>query len=96
MGLIMAALQPGTEIGIPCDVKPGPFSGEKLVSFETIDGPVTGFVEEQDLAKQDGHQWYVRAVVLNVGGDVVTVRVEGSFFNTNGLAHIRREMALAA
>ena len=89
-------LKSGTEIGIPCDVKQGPFSNERLVSFDTLDGPVTGFVQNERLEKSSSNQWYVRAIVKDVRGDVVTVLVEGSFFNTNGLANIRREMALAA
>ena len=53
------------------------------------------FVRDADL-RQDGKHWLVRAVVLSVDEDVVGVRVRGSFFTTNGIATIPREMALAA
>jgi len=86
----------GDEISIPCTVKQGPFEEERLVSFETLDGAVAGFVSPTDLKQIDRDRWVVRAVVTNLKGDVVTVRVRGSFFTTNGLATIRREMALAA
>lgn len=85
-------------IGIPCQVNPGPFSEEHLVSFETAYGPVTGFVRESELhQKQDG-QWLVKAIILNIMEDknLIEVRVCGSFFTTNGLATIRPDMALAA
>jgi len=91
----MSTLTAGAEIGIPCDVKQGPFEDEKLVSFDTMDGPVTGFVSANEL-KQIEDRWVIRAVVMSQEGDVVTVRVHGSFFTTNGLATIRREMAMAA
>jgi hypothetical protein len=91
----MNQLKPGDEIGIHCDATNGPFSGEHLISFETVDGPVSGFVRESEL-KREGRDWFVRAVVLHQEGDVVEVRVQGSFFTTNGIATIPREMALAA
>lgn len=93
--MIMAQLNPGDEVGIRCDVTNGPFSGEHLISFETVDGPVSGFVRESEL-KREGKDWFIRAVVLQQDGDIVEVRVRGSFFTTNGIATIPREMALAA
>ena len=92
----MSALRAGAEVGIPCEVKQGPFEGEKLVSFETVDGPVTGFVSEEELNHSDSDGWLIHAVVVKIEKDVVTVRVRGSFFTTNGLANIRPDMALAA
>lgn len=91
----MAKFEAGTVIGIPCEVKPGPFSEERFISFDTTDGPVTGFVRETDLNETD-HRWRVRAVVVNVLEDVIEVRVRGSFFTTNGLATIQRSAAVAA
>jgi hypothetical protein len=85
----------GDVIGVPCQVKPGPFSTELLISFETINGPISGFVRESEL-KQTGEQWHVRAVVQSVQPDSITVRIRGSFFTTNGIATIPAGMALAA
>lgn len=89
-------MRSGDEIGIPCEVKPGPFEEERLVSFETLDGTITGFVSANDLKQIDRGRWLIHAVVIKIEGDVVTVRVRGSFFTTNGLATIHREMAMAA
>lgn len=91
----MAKLKKGSEIGVPATVKPGPFSGERLISFETMDGPISGFVRDSELTEASG-QWYVRAVVDSIEKDSLNVRVRGSFFTSNGMATISREVALAA
>ena len=91
----MITLSEGTVIGIPCTVSPGPFSGEHLINVETCDGPVSGFVKDADL-KQIKGEWHVRAIVLEVANEHSEVRIRGSFFTTNGLATIKREMAYAA
>jgi hypothetical protein len=91
----MSEMSVGDAVGIQCDVRPGPFSGEKLITLETVDGPISGFVLETNL-KQVGTQWYVRAVIQDIEQDVLTVRVRGSFFTTNGLASVPRQYAMAA
>ena len=93
---MMPTLKAGVVIGIPCDVKRGPFSGEHLISFETVNGPVTGFVQENELRRIESGQWHVRAVVQSVEDELIGVWIRGSFFTTNGMATISREMALAA
>ncbi|MGD0192191.1 MAG: hypothetical protein ABSD74_15735 [Rhizomicrobium sp.] len=92
----MTALTIGADIGLPCEVKQGPFEEEKFVSFESVDGPVTGFVSSDELKQIEQDRWLIHAVVVKIERDVVTVKVRGSFFTTNGLAHIRPDMALAA
>ena len=86
----------GDTIWIPCEAKAGPSAEERLISFKTVNGAVTGFVRTLELKDKGNDGWAIRATVLKVKGDVVEVRGYGSFFNTNGLADIRREMALAA
>lgn len=88
--------KPGDVVLIPCEAKPGPFSDERLISLDTLDGPITGFAADDQLVRNDANQWYVRAQVLQLKGDVAEVMVWGSFFTTNGLAMIKREVALAA
>jgi hypothetical protein len=91
----MAGMKVGDVIGVQCTVQPGPFSGEHLVSFDTVDSPISGFVREANL-KQVDDQWYIRAVILGIRDDVLEVRVRGSFFTTNGLASVERRYAMAA
>jgi hypothetical protein len=85
----------GDAVGIRCDVKPGPFSGEHLIQVETLDGPVSGFVTEDALKHADG-QWWVAGIVLNVFDDHIEVRLRGSFFTTNGIANISSQLAMVA
>jgi hypothetical protein len=66
-----------------------------MITFDTIDGPISGFVRESEL-KQDGSDWYVRAVIQNIKDEILEVRVKGSFFTTNGLAAVPRKYAMAA
>jgi hypothetical protein len=77
----------GSVIGIPCQIMPGPFSGEALISLETVNGPISGFVRESELS-QIGEQWFVRAIVESVETESMDVRIRGSFFTTNGVATI--------
>lgn len=92
----MAQLKPGLVIDIPCEVLKGPFSGEHMISVETVDGPISGFVTDENV-KIEGGKAYVRAEVRRlISADVVEVMVAGSFFTTNGIATIPQKMALAA
>ena len=85
----------GDEIGVPCKVEQGPFSGEKLITFETVNGPVSGFVNESEL-RQAESGWIVRCTVKEAYPDSLEVWVVGSFFTTNGLASVRPDVAIAA
>ncbi len=91
----MSEMKVGDVIGIQCDVRPGPFSDERMITFDTVDGPISGFVRETDL-KQKNSQWYIRAIIQDIQDDVLHVRVKGSFFTTNGLASVPRRYAMAA
>jgi hypothetical protein len=89
------ALEVGQEVWIRCKVQPGPFSEEPLVTVETVNGPVTGFVATDELKAKDGVE-LVRGIVRDLAKDHVEVWIRGSFFTTNGLANVRRELAMAA
>lgn len=91
----MDAIEIGETIRIPCEVKPGPFSNEKLISFEAVDGIVSGFVDERDVQKS-GADFFVSGVVKDVMSDRIVVMVRGSFFQTNGIATVARSRACAA
>jgi hypothetical protein len=91
----MIKIKAGDEIGIKCEVKQGPFPGEHLIEVETLDGPVSGFVNEGSLRKT-GDSWLVRATVYEVHNDYIKVRIQGSFFTTNGIANIQPRLAMAA
>lgn len=85
----------GDFIGIKCEVQPGPFSDEHLVTVETVDGAISGFVHESEL-RREGDEWQVRGKVRRVSPDVIEVWILGSFFTTNGIASVRPHLAMTA
>ena len=89
------ALAIGQKAWIRCKVQPGPFSEEPLVTVDSIDGPVTGFVSSEELKTDQGNQ-FVRGIVQGVAADHIEVWIRGSFFTTNGLANVPRDLAMAA
>ena len=81
-------IKAGQEIGVRCELAPGPFPDEFLVTVETISGPVSGFVPEHNVIKKNEGENLVRAVVKNIESDRISVWIGGSFFTTTGLAFI--------
>ena len=89
----MARFTPNQSVLIRCEIQAGPFPTECLVTFQTVDGPVSGFVRRDDVRKLAGGEGYISATVKEVSAETVTVVVEGSFFTTNGLAYLNRAWA---
>ena len=91
-------LEVGQNAKVPCDVSPGPFSDEYLVTFESIDGLISGFVQAHDLiiSDSDNGRGFLNGVVEQVDENTVTIKLRGSFFTTNGLAAIAKDRAQAA
>lgn len=89
----MATFSVGQTVQIRCEVQPGPFPTEMLVTFQAMDGPISGFVQLDKIKRIIGGEGYLDAVVKEVSSDTITVVVEGSFFTTNGLAHFNRVWA---
>lgn len=89
------AFKAGDFVGVRCEVQPGPFDGELLVSVNAVDGIISGFVKDTELRKS-GEQWEVRGKIQDIKGDVITVMIYGSFFTTNGIASITSDLAMAA
>lgn len=87
------ALRIGQQVWIRCKVQPGPFSDEPLVTIDSIDGPVTGFVQSEELTTDQAR---VRGIVRGIERDHVEVWIRGSFFTTNGLTNVPPELAMAA
>jgi hypothetical protein len=79
--------QKGDVIHVPVTVTGGAFAGECFISFDSIDGPISGFINSSQVIRQDGES-YIPAQVLEVESDRMAVRFHGSFFTTTGLAHI--------
>jgi hypothetical protein len=86
----------GQQVWIRCTVQPGPFSDEPLVTIESIDGPVSGFIDSDELREGPSGESRVRGVIRGIEKSFVEVWIRGSFFTTNGLANVRPELAMAA
>ncbi len=77
-------LSVGATIWVPCEVKPGPFSDERLIKVASLHGEWVGFVNTtylKDPATTAGHT-YVRAVVTGVRDDIFQARVPGHALTT--------------
>jgi len=86
----MTRIQVGETIFLPVDSAAGAFQGECLITFKTLDGPISGFIKSDQIREKDGKK-FIPANVVNVMRDLITVRLHGSFFTTTGLAHIDKE-----
>lgn len=91
-GIMSVQFQEGDLVGIPCAMQPGPFPDEFLVEIKTIHGPLSGFVDEEDLLELDHHP-YLRGIVQAVDDDIITVLIRGSYFRTTGIAEFQRQWA---
>ncbi len=92
----MFGMKIGDEIGVKCEAQPGPFSEERVVTIETVHGPISGFVRANELKETAPGEWKVRAEVRAIHGDELEVRIKGSFFTTNGVASVPKRLAMAA
>ena len=83
----------GQTVRIPCEVQRGAFPTEKLVTLETAEGPISGFVRAENVVGIKGHDGFIEATVEAISSDTVTVFLRGSFFTTTGLAYLNRDWA---
>lgn len=83
----------GDLVGVPCSIQLGPFPDEHLVTVETEDGFISGFVKDENLrvSESDSEHGFVKGMVVrDIDDDRVEVRIYGSFFTTaSGLASVR-------
>ena len=87
-------VHPGSRIWIPCEVKPGPFSDERMVRVETPDGPWLGFVELHHLREPlERGNTEILATVTEVQADEFLARFPGHATQT---LLFRGEVARAA
>lgn len=72
------SLEKGSHIWVPCEVKPGPFSDERVVRVESEAGEWVGFVQASFLKEPiSTGTTYVQAVVVEVDGETFTARLPG-------------------
>jgi hypothetical protein len=68
----------GRLVWIPCEVKPGPFSDERIIRIPSERGEWVAFVHVNELRQPiENGSTYVRAVILNVEGGRFNARIAG-------------------
>lgn len=92
-GDAMSQFSVGQQVKIRCDVQRGAFPTELLVTFETVEGPISGFVRSEDVQRVGGHEGLISATITVVSSDTIAVILKGSFFTTTGLAYLKRDWA---
>lgn len=86
----MPTFSEGDVVGVPCTIQLGPFPDEKLITVETIEGPISGFVKVSNLTINDEESGIVPGTVVAVSSDYITVKIAASFFTTaQGVASVR-------
>lgn len=89
----MTSLAVGQTVQVPCEVQRGAFPTEMLVTVETSEGPISGFVRAENVVGVKGHDGFIVATVRDISSDIVTVVLSGSFFTTTGIAYLNRDWA---
>jgi hypothetical protein len=89
----MKKIEHGQVVRVPCEVKPGAFPEEALVTIQTAEGPVSGLVNRGNLIDVRDGSAYILGVVKDIGEDTITVLLQGSFFTTTGLTYIKTDWA---
>ena len=71
-------LRPGATIWLPCEVKPGPFSNERMVRVAMQCDPWVGFVDTQFLRESivEGST-AIRARIVDLSGDSFLASLPG-------------------
>ncbi len=90
----MPEFKVGQTVKVFCDVHPGAFPTEFLVTLDAVPEPVSGFVKRDDVTVREGEATgFILGTITDVSPDAITVRIQGSFFTTTGLTSIPREKA---
>ena len=87
------SLKVGYQIWLGCEVKPGPFSNERLVRIQLPSEPWIGFVDVQALKEpiEQGNT-LVLAQIVEVGEKLVKAIVQGHSFSTRQVQTSRAEV----
>lgn len=91
----MTGIAKGERVRVQCSVGPGAFLDEYLIIIETGEGQIAGFINADIVHEDDYGNNFVYALVQNVEGDKLALRLPGSFFTTTGIAYFPRKMVEA-
>jgi hypothetical protein len=82
----------GSVVWIDCEVKPGPFSNERMVRVEGAEGPWVGFVDVRHLENpvKEGTT-RIQAYVLSAEDDTIKVSLPGHSVASSRVIEAERE-----
>ena len=78
-------IESGGEVRIPCTATQGAFEDERLITIDTIKGPIAGFIDADHVKVAENGDTYVCGVVHEVDKDRFVIKLRGSFFTTTEL-----------
>ena len=70
----------GQDVLIPCEIQPGAFRNENLITIEIEGQRLSGFVKISYVKKETNGATFVQARVIRVDTDGLWVNIPGSFF----------------
>lgn len=85
-------IREGVRVQVPCSISRGAFLNEYLITIDTSDGPISGFIDADSVNTTDDNIAYICGIVHEVRGDTVIIGLPGSFFTTTGIAHFSRKV----
>lgn len=85
----MKNFKKGQTVMVPCEIQPGPFPNEFLVTVQSGADKLSGFVRS-DFVRQG----YILGTILEIRESDLVVRLPGSFFTTaSGIAFFPEDWA---
>lgn len=85
----MSQYRAGQIVDVPCDVQEGAFPNERLVTIDTVEGVMSGFIRSEYVRGKPGSRGSIRGKVARVSGNIVEVELLGSFFTSTGMAAVQ-------
>ena len=82
----------GAKVPVRCSVSPGAFLNEYLITIDTTEGHISGFIDAQEVIKDGTGRTHVYGFVHEIEDDRIVISLPGSFFTTTGIAHFSRKM----
>lgn len=83
----MSVLTVGSKVKIPCNIQPGAFSSERLITIETDETIFSGFInieylEDEYLEEENESRGYVVGTIISEGHEHFTIKIPASLFTS--------------
>jgi len=85
----MLNVQAGETVALAAEFQTGAFPDEYMVTFSSLDGPVSGFVKQGNAVTTIGTKLFLKALVQEVSESELTLFVRGSFFTNSGYVKVK-------